>query len=60
MNYPLQDDIAIIAGKLGFRADEYGDTISTALPLSLPTTGFITSTSDADVFAEIRTRKDNF
>ncbi len=48
---PLQDDIAIIAGKLGFRADDFGDTIATALPLALPTTGYITSTTDVDVFA---------
>ena len=47
----LQDDIAIIAGKLGFRADDFGDTPGTALPLSLPTNGYITSTTDADVFA---------
>ena len=51
LNYPLQDDIAIIAGKLGFRADDFGDTIATALPLALPTTGYITSTTDVDVFA---------
>lgn len=49
-DYPLQDDIAIIAGKLGFRADDFGDTASTALPLSLPTTGYLTS-PDVDVFA---------
>jgi hypothetical protein len=50
-NSPQQDDIAIIAGKLGFRADDAGDTTSTALPLSLPTTGYITATTDVDVFA---------
>lgn len=49
--FPLQDDIAIIAGRLGRRADDFGDTIEAALPLALPTTGFITSTSDVDVFA---------
>lgn len=50
-NYQLQDDIAIIAGKLGFRADDFGDTITTALPLALPTTAYITSNTDVDVFA---------
>jgi hypothetical protein len=49
--YPAQDDIAIIAGKLGFRADDFADTISSAGPLAQPTTGFITSTTDVDVFA---------
>ncbi len=49
--YPLQDDIAIIAGKLGFRADDVGDTIATALPLALPTTAYSTSSADVDVFA---------
>ena len=51
VDYPLQDDIAIIAGKLGFRADDFGDTPATALPLSVPATGYITQTSDVDVFA---------
>jgi hypothetical protein len=50
-NVPLQDDIAIIAGKLGFRADDFGDTILSALPLSLPTVGHITSAAESDVFA---------
>jgi hypothetical protein len=45
-----QDDIAIIAGKLGFRGDDYGDTTGVAAPLALPTIGHITSTADVDVF----------
>jgi hypothetical protein len=49
--YPAQDDIAIIAGKLGFRADDFADSLSGAGPLAQPTTGFITSTTDVDVFA---------
>lgn len=47
----LQEDIVIIGGKLGARADDVGDTIATAAPLALPTTGYITSTADVDVFA---------
>ena len=46
-----QDDIAIIAGRIGFRTDDVGDTIATAAPLALPTSGYITSTTDVDVFA---------
>jgi hypothetical protein len=49
--YPTQDDIAIIAGKLGFRADDFADTLSGAGALAQPTAGFITSTTDVDVFA---------
>jgi hypothetical protein len=48
---PTQDDIAIIAGKLGFRADDAADTIAAAQPLAPPRSGFITSTADVDVFA---------
>jgi hypothetical protein len=48
---PLQDDIAIIGSKLGFRADDFADTIAAARPLTQPTAGFITSTTDVDVFA---------
>jgi hypothetical protein len=49
--WPTQDDIAIIAGKLGFRADDFADAISGAGQLAQPTAGFITSTADVDVFA---------
>jgi hypothetical protein len=49
--YGPQDDIAIIARKLGFRADDFADTIADAGPLAQPTAGFITSTTDVDVFA---------
>jgi hypothetical protein len=49
--FPPQDDIAIIAGKLGFRADDFADTIAGDAPLAPPTGGFITSTTDVDVFA---------
>lgn len=46
-----QDDIAIIAAKLGLRADDHGDTVATAQPLALPTTGYLASSTDIDVFA---------
>lgn len=49
--YAKQDDIAIIAGKLGFRADDVGDDIATAAALTVPASGVITSTTDVDVFA---------
>jgi hypothetical protein len=49
--WPLQDDIAIIAGKLGFRADDFANTIAGARPMAQPTMGVITSTADVDVFA---------
>jgi hypothetical protein len=49
--WPTQDDIAIIAGKLGFRADDFANTISGAGLLAQPTAGFITSPTDVDVFA---------
>jgi hypothetical protein len=48
---PPQDDIAIIAGKLGFRADDVVDTIAGAPPLAAPRSGFITARTDVDVFA---------
>lgn len=47
----LQEDIAIISGRLGERADDAGGSVATAAPLALPTTGYITSTTDVDVFA---------
>jgi len=47
----FQDDIAIIAGKLGFRSDDFADTMAGAAPLAHPTTGYITGTTDVDVFA---------
>jgi hypothetical protein len=49
--FSIQDDIAIIAGKLGFRADDFANTITGAGPLAQPAAGFITSTTDVDVFA---------
>ncbi|MGE0360327.1 MAG: hypothetical protein AB7H93_04755 [Vicinamibacterales bacterium] len=47
----LQDDLAIIAGKLGYRADDHADTIGGAQPLTPPTSGAIAVHGDVDVFA---------
>lgn len=46
-----QDEIAIIAGKLGVRADEVGDVPATAPPLALHERHYIQSSDDVDVFA---------
>jgi hypothetical protein len=46
-----QDDIAIIAGKLGFRADDVGDEPSTAAPFTFGVRHYIGASTDADVFA---------
>jgi len=51
-----QDDIAIIAGKLGFRADDIGDEASAPAGLALPARAFITSPLDVDMFALPNTR----
>lgn len=48
---PAQDDIAIIAGRVGLRADDHGDDLASATPLVSPGAGVITSTTDIDVFA---------
>ena len=49
-----QDDLAILAGYLGYRADDVGDTTATAqvLPVSatLSASGIISSSADVDVF----------
>jgi hypothetical protein len=50
-NVPPQNDIPIIAGKVGFRADDVTDTIAGAPALNPPASAFITSASDVDVFA---------
>jgi hypothetical protein len=55
-NYAFQDDVAIIAGKLGFRADDGADEAPTAAPLALPTRARITGALDVDVFALPDTR----
>ena len=46
-----QDDIAIIAGKLGFRIDDVGDEPSAALPLEFGSRHYIDASADVDVFA---------
>ena len=50
-----QDDLAIIAGYVGYRPDDHGNTLSTAtaLPVSsqLSATGLISSLTDVDVFS---------
>ena len=40
-----QDDISIIAEKLGFRADDHGDDIATASQLYIDSTGKVTATT---------------
>lgn len=49
-----EDDLAIISSYLGYRADDHGNTLSTAtyLPASttISTTGVITTRNDTDVF----------
>ncbi len=50
----LQDDTAIIAGIVGYRADAHGDSITTATALtgsSLTASGIIEKRADADLFA---------
>lgn len=50
----LQDDIAIIAGVVGFRTDAHGDTIVNATALSgtaLSSRGIIERRSDVDMFS---------
>ncbi len=50
-----QDDLAIIAGYVGYRPDDHGNTSATATQLpagtSLSASGVITSSTDVDVFA---------
>lgn len=57
-NYPyannLQDDMAIIAGVVGYRADAHGDSIVNATALSgtaLSSSGIIERRTDADLFS---------
>jgi PKD repeat protein len=57
-NYPyannLQDDTAIIAGVVGYRADAHGDSIVNATALSgtaLSSSGIIERRTDADLFS---------
>jgi len=50
-----QDDLAIIAGKLGYRTDDHGDNNASASSLNLAganihDSGYIETTSDPDVF----------
>ena len=48
-----QDDLAIIASKVGYRADDHGDSAATATALAgpgAPTTGNIERTGDVDWF----------
>lgn len=52
----FQDDVAIIAGKLGFRADDGADEAPAAAPLALPTHAIITNPLDVDLFALPNTR----
>jgi hypothetical protein len=40
-----QDDLATIAGKLAYRADDHGNTLGAATPLSLSAAGSIVSTT---------------
>lgn len=50
----LQDDTAIIAGVVGYRLDQHGDTISGATPLSgnsIAASGIIERRTDADLFS---------
>lgn len=46
----MQDDVNIIAGKIGFKSDDYSNSVSGAVTISSTATGFINSTSDVDVF----------
>jgi hypothetical protein len=46
----MQDDVNIIAGKIGFKTDDYSNSVSGAVTISSSATGFINSTSDVDVF----------
>lgn len=52
-----QDDLAIISGKLAYRADDHGDTDGTASVLNIPDfinisdSGIIETTDDPDVFS---------
>ena len=46
----LQDDLAILSGMLGYKADDHGNTISSATVLLATTTGIINTNSDIDFF----------
>ncbi|HUR64724.1 MAG TPA: hypothetical protein VMZ03_00105 [Chitinophagaceae bacterium] len=46
-----QDDVAIIAGLVGLRTDDYSNTTSGAASLTSSLTGTINSSSDVDFFA---------
>jgi len=50
----VQDDLATIASRVGFRADDFGDTIAHAKPLSGPSLnqfGLIATRKDSDWFS---------
>ncbi|MEN9360170.1 MAG: hypothetical protein RL095_1705 [Verrucomicrobiota bacterium] len=52
-----EDDLAILAAKLAYRADDYGSTLATASPLpkstatSVAGSGYIERSTDVDVFS---------
>ena len=46
----MQDDVNIIAGKIGFKADDYSNSIAGTTTLSTSAVGVINSTSDVDYF----------
>jgi hypothetical protein len=52
----FQDDVALIAGKLGMRADDGADESLAAAPVALPTRALITAPLDVDVYALPNTR----
>jgi hypothetical protein len=53
-----EDDIAIIKAKLGYRADDHGNTADTATPLTVNASGSITSTNvETDPFNTDQTNK---
>lgn len=47
----LQDDLAIITATLGYKLDDYSNSINNAAPFSSSLTGIINTTSDVDLFA---------
>ena len=59
----IQDDLAVIAGRLEYKEDDYGDNIKEASPLSssylhagnLIADGIITSSKDVDFFSFVAT-----
>ena len=47
----LQDDLAILSGVLGYKADDHGNTVTSATTLSALATGIINYNTDSDFFA---------